>query len=96
MNIPVYDRDTREKLVACHGPERALAIIERRDEATNADIASWRRLCAVGVSKKVGKPGQTVEDFVMSCVARGVPTPNIAELVRGGVARVEQIIEAHA
>lgn len=33
-----------ERLVTCHGHERALAIVEGRDAATNADLAAWRNL----------------------------------------------------
>lgn len=37
-------RQFLDRLTACHGRERAIAIVEGRDPATNADIASWRAL----------------------------------------------------
>lgn len=40
----IYDADTVERLRWQHGPKRTQAIIEGRDEATNADLAAWNRL----------------------------------------------------
>ena len=39
-----YDADTIARLTARHGAVRTLDIINGRDEATNADLASWRRI----------------------------------------------------
>lgn len=38
--------DTERRLLWQYGPERASAIIEGRDPATEADIAAWRNLGA--------------------------------------------------
>ena len=38
--------DTERRLVWQYGPERAAAIIDGTDPATEADIAAWRNLGA--------------------------------------------------
>lgn len=41
---PTYDASTIARLQSRHGAARTLDIINGRDEATNADLASWRRI----------------------------------------------------
>jgi hypothetical protein len=41
---PRWVSETEVRLGWCHGPERAAAIIEGRDPATEADLAAWRTL----------------------------------------------------
>jgi hypothetical protein len=40
----IIRRTYHNRLLFQKGPERALAIIEGRDEAFNADLAAWRSL----------------------------------------------------
>lgn len=39
-----YDYQTRDRLVRCHGPDRAAAIIAGEDRATNVDLARWHAI----------------------------------------------------
>lgn len=41
---PLYGPETIERLRWQHGPERVANILNGTDDATNADIAAWRRL----------------------------------------------------
>lgn len=93
MKMPIYDRNTREKLVQCHGAEVAQAIIERRDAATNADIAAWRNIggLAAGEGAPLDLDGQ-----VMFLAARGKEPSQIASVLRLNFGEVLRIMAAHA
>lgn len=44
LRASIYDASTIARLQSRHGAARTLDIINGRDEATNADLASWRRI----------------------------------------------------
>lgn len=71
---PTYDPGTIQKLVSCHGPERAALIVAGKDPATNCDLAAWDRL---------GRLSET--PFARDRRARADRNEKIVRLYRSGV-----------
>jgi hypothetical protein len=96
-----YDGATLLKLTAHYGHRRALSIVNGDDEATNADIAAWRRLCASGVplnerQPTAPNPGLPLEERVMWWAAKGCEPNIIAQRVGKPLVQVQAIMAAHA